>query len=121
RIADALRKVAESPDLLAGLETKSGFVIQPTNAMTEWPDWRGPGRKGIVPHLPTKLPARLPRIWSSPLSGPPMAGPAVIGEHLVIPDKSSDGTQDIFRCLNALDGHEIWRFVYDAPDDLEYS
>lgn len=118
KIVKALGSVAESPALLAALESKSGFVIQPANP---WPDWRGPGRRGVVPQLPARLPARLPRIWSAALTGPPMAGAAAAGDSVIVPDKSADGKQDIFRCLGAADGRERWRLEYDAPADLEYT
>jgi outer membrane protein assembly factor BamB len=50
-----------------------------------------------------------------------MAGPAVAGDFVVVPDKSDDGKQDIFRGLNAADGSERWRLEYEAGEDLEYS
>jgi outer membrane protein assembly factor BamB len=121
KIARALGSVATSPELLAGLESKSGFIIESAKTPDGWPDWRGPGRKGFAPKLPAKLPVQLPRIWSAPLTGPPMAGAAVSGEYVVVPDKSSDGKQDIFHCLDTADGRELWRLAYEAPDDLEYT
>lgn len=118
RIARSLAAVASQPELLAALESKAGFIDL---RASDWPDWRGAGRTGAVPHLPAKLPDPLPRVWSAPLTGPAMSGPAVLGDLVVVPDKSADATRDIFLCLAAADGRERWRLEYEAPGDLEYT
>ncbi|MCB1275685.1 PQQ-binding-like beta-propeller repeat protein [Prosthecobacter sp.] len=118
KLAQALESVASNPDLLTALESKNGFVIEDNDA---WPDWRGEGRRGVVSSLPDKLPDPLPKLWSAPLTGPPMAGAAISGDFVIVPDKSEDGKTDVFRCLSLKDGHERWQLAYDAPDDLEYT
>ncbi|GIT12635.1 MAG: hypothetical protein CM1200mP34_0410 [Verrucomicrobiales bacterium] len=40
---------------------------------------------------------------------------------MIIPDKSRGGTHDLFRCLDATDGSEVWRLEYDADRELDYS
>lgn len=121
KITAALASVADSPSLLAALESKSGFVARNDDPPDGWPDWRGPERKGQVAHLPAKLPEPWTPVWTSALTGPAMAGPAVSGERLVIPDKSADGKRDLFRCLSTQDGRTLWQFEYDAPDAMEYT
>lgn len=118
KLADALLRVSASAVLLAALESKSGFAAE---AEDDWPDWRGPGRRGVVAHLPEKLSDPLVRRWSAPLTGPPMAGVAVAVGFVVVADKSADGTRDIVRCLDATNGSERWHFDYEARDTLEYT
>lgn len=114
----ALGDVSKSKELLVALESKSGFKVQSDDA---WPDWRGPGRRGVVSRLPEKLPDALPQLWSAPLTGPPMAGAAIADDSVIVPDKSEDGKTDVFRCLSLSEGKERWQLAYDAPDDLEYT
>lgn len=121
QITIALLAVAASPALLTALESRDGFVLPAESNTADWPDWRGPGRRGQVSKLPAKLPDPLTPLWTHALTGPAMAGPAVSGGHLVIPDKSADATRDVFLCLSTQDGRELWRLEYDAPGTMEYS
>ncbi|MBM3853779.1 MAG: hypothetical protein FJ399_11585 [Verrucomicrobia bacterium] len=121
KIARGLAAVAGKPELLAALESKAGFVDLRQDVITAWTDWRGPGRKGFVPQLPRRFPANPRKIWSSPLTGPALAGCAATEQFVVVPDKSADFKWDIFRGLSARDGKELWHLQYDAPDSLEYS
>lgn len=121
KIARGLAAVSTSPKLLAALESKSGFVSLRPEPVMEWTDWRGPGRKGFVPQLPRQLPAKPQRLWSALLTGPAMAGPAATAQLVIVPDKTADTARDLFRCLSAADGKEIWRLEYAAPDELDYS
>lgn len=117
KITRSLFDLAQSPALLAALESQTGFV--PCD--DDWPDWRGPDREGGVAHLPAKLPDPWTPLWTAALTGPAMSGPAVLGERLVVADKSADSQRDIFRCLSTADGRQLWQLEYDAPDDLEYT
>lgn len=122
RITAALLAVSRSPALLAALESRDGFVLPSKDATgRDWPDWRGPGRSGQVPALPAKIPADFTPLWTRSLTGPAMAGAAVSGGRLVIPDKSADARRDIFLCLDMRDGRELWRLEYEAAGDIEYS
>ncbi|KAF0172930.1 MAG: PQQ-dependent dehydrogenase [Limisphaerales bacterium] len=121
QIADALAAVSKSPALLAALESKAGFVSLRPEPVMEWADWRGPGRKGFVPQLPRRLLVQPKRLWSAPLTGPAMAGPAATTQFVLVPDKTADAKRDLFRCLKATNGKEVWRLEYSAPDELDYS
>lgn len=121
KIQAALQKVAAHPALLDALESSEGFVRRHEDPADGWPDWRGPGRKGMVEHLPEKWPESMTPLWSAALTGPAMAGPAVSGGRVVIPDKTADGKHDVFSCLDAADGKPLWRLEYAAPDDMEYT
>ncbi len=120
RVAVEVTTLAKRKDLLAALESANGFV-KPLGQATAWADWRGPGRLGQAPGLPKKLPEVLRKIWSAKLTGPAVAGPAATAERVIIPDKNEDATRDLFRCLDAAAGSEIWRLDYAAAGDMDYS
>ena len=108
RVAAEVTALAKRKDLLAALESANGFVKPPGQAAA-WVDWRGSGRLGQASSLPKKLPEALRKIWSAKLTGPAVAGPAATATHVIIPDKNEDATRDLFRCLDAADGSEVWR------------
>lgn len=123
-IRDALLAVKDDAALLEALESRDGFTAAPPRTEAEpvgWTDWRGPKRDGRVSHLPTSLPDSLTALWKAPLTGPAMAGMAATEKFIVIPDKDADFTIDIFRCLSAQDGSEVWTLEYPAAGDLDYS
>ncbi len=120
RVAAEVTALAKRKELLAALESARGFV-KPLDQAAAWADWRGPGRLGQAPSLPKKLPGTLRKIWSAKLTGPAVAGPAATAARVIIPDKNKDATHDIFRCLAAVDGSEIWQLDYAAAGDMDYS
>ena len=121
RVAAEVTALAKRKELLAALESARGFVKLLGQAAA-WADWRGPGRLGQAPSLPKKLPGTLRKIWSAKLTGPAVAGPAATAARVIIPDKNKDATRDIFRCLDAAAGSEIWHdglvYLHGARGDL---
>ena len=111
--------LAKRKELLVALESAKGFVKPFGQAA--WLDWRGLNRLGQAPTLPSQLPEELKKIWSTKLTGPAVAGPAATAKRVIIPDKSRGGTHDLFRCLDATDGSEVWRLEYEADRELDYS
>ena len=88
----------------------SGFA-----AGSPWPGRRGPRRDGIAPWLPAT-----PRpIWRR-LEGPALAGIAATESHVIVADRDAGDAEDIFRCLRAERGEEIWSIRYAAPGDLGF-
>lgn len=126
-IARALPSADAPADLLAALESKSGFVLAADLAEAAeanddaWTDWRGPRRDGLSPHLPESLPASPEILWTAPLTGPAMAGVTATDRFVLVPDKSEDLVDDLLRCLDAATGAELWRFTYEAPGAMDYS
>jgi len=128
-IVKALTGVARSPELLTAMQSKHGFVALPAfegdadkaSAIGAWNDWRGPRRDAISDRVPLKLPAECKMLWSHILTGPGMAGVAVDGRHAIVVDKSLDGEQDVFRCLDADSGDEIWKLTYPAPGEMDFT
>lgn len=118
-IVAALESVAGEEELLAVMESSKGFkAVRPVEF---WTDWRGAGRRGISPSIPAELPAEPERLWTAELTGPAMAGVAATDRFVVVPDKDAAFERDIFRCLDADTGEEIWRLDYEAAAEVDYS
>ena len=123
RVFQALLSVKKAPGLLVALESARGFVApqMDSSETSAWNDWRGPERNGISPQLPKILSTSLKPSWTAKLTGPAMAGPAATSRFVVVPDKDSTNTKDIYRCFSAESGKEVWQLEYDAARKLNYS
>ena len=145
-ILKALLAVREHADLLVALESKQGFVAMPAEkpgdcpdfraatrsvgpkmglspspaSAAAWPGWRGPGRDGLVPSLPEKLPAAANIVWKKGLTGAGLAGIAATERLLIVADRDPLDCSDIFRCLLADTGAELWQLEYPALGKLDY-
>ncbi len=136
KIVDALLTVKTSPQVLEALDSKEGFIgpddrppaestpppapPAPSPA-TEWTDWRGPGRAGMSPDVPKRLPATLKLLWKRGLTGPGHSGVAATATHVIIADKSEQNDQDVWRCLDADTGRELWTIAYGTPKEMEFT
>ena len=126
-VVKALSEVADHPALLKALESLDGFVGLPaagrdsSEPVTGWPDWRGPNRDAISPHVPRKLPARKRPLWARTLTGPGMSGLAVDSGYVVVADKDLDEEHDIFRCLDADTGRQVWKLTYPAAGEMDFT
>jgi ABC-type phosphate/phosphonate transport system substrate-binding protein/outer membrane protein assembly factor BamB len=131
-IRDALLSVRDNPHLLMALESKSGFValaqapdVQPPapvpSPVSEWTDWRGPGRGGISPDVPAELPATPRLLWKRRLTGGGLSGVSATARHVIVADKSQQNDQDIWRCLDAETGRELWTIAYPTPREMEFT
>jgi outer membrane protein assembly factor BamB/ABC-type phosphate/phosphonate transport system substrate-binding protein len=127
RLAAVLAEVRTQQALLAALESRDGFIrVVPVGRggdgpTTAWPDWRGPRRDALSSDVPTKLPAERRLLWSRTLTGPGMSGLAVDAGRIVVADKDLDEKTDIFRCLDADTGQEIWKLAYPAAGKMDFS
>jgi len=132
----ALLSVKENPELLQALDSQAGFVgldakpappplcaveAPPRAPAAEWTDWRGPGRTGASPDVPTKLPAAVKFLWKRGLTGPAPGGIAATATQVIVADKSEQGDQDIWRCLDAETGKELWTIAYHTPTELQFT
>lgn len=82
-----------------------------------WPTFRGPDRDNIdhdSPPLIDRLEAVPPVLWDLPV-GDGHAGPAVHRGRVYLLDYDVDARRDVYRCLSADDGREIWRYSYPVP------
>jgi outer membrane protein assembly factor BamB len=86
---------------------------KPAATITDWPQWRGPSRDGLVSAaLPADWPEALKKRWEFPV-GAGHASPVVSGDRVVV--FARDGDQEIVRALDVATGKEIWRAAYAAP------
>lgn len=127
RLVAVLAEVRTHQSLLAALESRDGFIrLAPIGqggdgpAVT-WPDWRGPGRDALTSDVPTKLPAERRLLWSRTLTGAGMSGLAVDSGRIIVADKDLDEKIDIFRCLDADTGQEIWKLAYPAAGKMDFT
>ena len=133
-ITDALLSLNTQPQLLKALRSKAGFVpwhdkraprkevpaLAPAPTAS-WADWRGPGRAGVSPDVPARLPATVKLLWKRGLTGGGLSGIAATATHVVVADKSEQKDQDIWRCLDADTGKELWTIAYPTPKELEFT
>lgn len=131
-IHDALLSVVEDPNVPAALGSKSAFVEwtqapaaaeAPAPAQvpaSEWTDWRGPGRSGLSPDVPDRLPERLQLVWKRRLTGQGLSGVSATATHVIVADKSEQSDQDVWRCLDAETGKELWTIAYPTPREMEF-
>ena len=124
-IGEALAGVAADQALCKGLESSHGFVLVPAepapDARQDWADWRGPGRRGFSSAVPKAAPANARLLWQRPLTGLGMAGVAVADGRVFVADKDLEEEQDVFRCLDAFTGAQLWRLAYPALGDMDFS
>lgn len=131
-IIDVLLAVGKNKRLLARMESKTGFVevrrqrseITGSDAgrpVVGWTDWRGPKRDALSSYVPKKLPAKAKFLWKRPLTGMGLSGIAATSRNVIVADKSKDEKLDIFRCLDADTGEQLWAVEYPAPEDMDFS
>ncbi len=131
-VVDTLLSVRADSQLLAAMASNSGFVelgSEPPAAPTpplprsasEWTDWRGPGRHGISPDVPAELPLQPRFLWKRGLNGGGLSGVAATAAHVIVADKNEERDQDIWRCLDAETGQELWTVAYPTPKQMEFT
>lgn len=97
---------------------KSADIRSPTPRA--WPGWLGPERNGRVDWLPDSLPAKLDVVWSRPFLRPGMGGLAATDRHVFVGDRDAANRADVFRCLDAATGEELWTVTQPALGQLDY-
>lgn len=59
-------------------------------------------------------------MWRVPLSEKALAGVAATPEHVLVADRELADTTDVFRCLSAATGKEVWAHRYPTEGKLDY-
>jgi outer membrane protein assembly factor BamB len=89
----------------------------------DWPQYLGPQRDGVVHDakgLARSWPQGGPKhLWETPV-GAGYGGPAVYGDSVLLLDREGD-SRDVLRRISVADGHDIWRYAYDAPGKLDHN
>jgi outer membrane protein assembly factor BamB len=134
-VRSGLSAAGRNEALLLALQSGAGFVKPPAfwgadgrtrdadedGDLADWPDWRGPGRDGGAALLPETLPEARRLLWKHPLTGPGHSGVAATRRHVVVADKSGDGSRDIWRCFDADTGVALWSLAYTAARKLDFT
>jgi len=126
-IVEALGGVADQPALLEAMQSRDGFVAlrggrgEADGTTAGWPDWRGPRRDALSGDVPEALPAEKRLLWSRTLTGPGMSGMAVDAGCVVVTDKDLELKRDVFRCLDADTGCQLWKLSYPAPKEMDFT
>ena len=124
-IIRALLAVKNNKQLLTQMESKAGFLklasaTQQTSTVG-WTDWRGPNRDGVSPYVPTTLPRKPKFLWRQPLTGVALSGIAATNKYVVVADKDKPPKTDIFRCLDADTGNQLWAIEYPASEEMDFT
>jgi hypothetical protein len=90
-------------------------------AVTPWTDWRGPGRTGMSPDVPARLPPTAKFLWRRGLTGVGLSGVAATATRVIVADKSETKDQDVWRCLDTETGKELWTVAYATPKQMEFT
>lgn len=121
RLQAALEGVRREPELCRRLESREGFApFAPAAEEASWADWRGPNRAAWGVSFPDPLPDALRLLWRRPLTGLGLAGLSLSEGRLFVADKSLDRTRDVWRCLDADSGQELWRWECGAPGTMDF-
>ncbi|MHC4547032.1 MAG: PhnD/SsuA/transferrin family substrate-binding protein, partial [Planctomycetota bacterium] len=131
KIVDALLAMGKNKRLLAQMESKTGFVkvhrqqsettgSHSGQSVVQWTDWRGPRRDAVSDYVPKNLPAKAKFLWRRPLTGVGLSGIAATSRYVIVADKGKQKNLDIFRCLDADTGEELWTVKYTAPEEMDY-
>jgi len=89
--------------------------------MANWTDWRGPARKAYSPSVPATLPAKPRFLWRRSLTGAGLSGVAATTQYVVVADKNERQDQDVFRCLDANTGEQLWSVAYATPTEMDFT
>jgi outer membrane protein assembly factor BamB len=98
--------------VLAGIVVTSlGSTLIAQNQTSEWPQWRGPNRDGVVPSFsePRTWPEQLTRRWKIDV-GTGYATPLIAGNRVYI--FSRQGENEVMQALDADTGKSLWRTEY---------
>src|SRR5207302_626785 len=93
-----------------------GLLLVASTVRADWPQWRGPGRDGVVPKadVPAKLPGELKPRWRKAIGGG-FSGIAVVeGRAYVLDYQKMPREQERVLCLDARTGETIWTHAYDV-------
>lgn len=91
-------------------------AVQDAAESTDWPQWRGPSRDGLVaghPEWPDRLAGdALQPLWRVPL-GPSYSGPVVSADR-VYTTETRNGSHEVVRALDRLTGKILWEAAWEG-------
>jgi outer membrane protein assembly factor BamB len=110
RIQGGIRRVTSAN------RSKKKVVV---NENTDWPQFRGPTRDGIVKWLPEQLPQELKPVWQVDLPNGGIGGVAANGQYVVVGSRDLADQQDLFECYSS-SGRLLWGQMTPARGKLDY-
>ena len=89
-------------------------VFGSSMAAQDWPQWRGPGRDGVVTSFrePASWPKTLVKRWQVEV-GTGYATPLVVGERIYVFTRQAE--DEVMTALDSRSAKVIWRTSYPAP------
>lgn len=88
---------------------------QKQSKITDWPQWRGPGRDGIWHEkisMDSLKPDNIKKIWNAPV-GPGYSGPTVSDKRVYVMDYIKEPLpSERVLCFDALSGKSLWTYEY---------
>jgi len=60
-------------------------------------------------------------LWRRPLTGIGLSGVAATQRYVIVADKDKQEKSDIFRCLDADSGEQVWVLTFPAPGEMDFS
>jgi outer membrane protein assembly factor BamB len=88
--------------------------IRPPSAAQDWPQWRGPGRDGVVSAAaaPSKWPEKLSQGWKVEV-GEGYSSPIVAGNHIFVHTRKDP--DEVVMAIDRTSGKVVWKAAYPAP------
>jgi outer membrane protein assembly factor BamB len=88
---------------------------QNQSSITDWPQWRGPGRDGVWNvkiSIDSLKPDNIKKIWNAPV-GPGYSGPTVTDKRVYVMDYIKEPLpSERVHCFDALSGKSLWTYEY---------
>jgi outer membrane protein assembly factor BamB len=85
-----------------------------------WPGWLGPLRSGIVAGLPERLSDEPNIEWERVFTHASLGGIAATHDKVVFTDRDEEDFHDLFRCVDANTGEDLWTIERLAIGALDY-
>lgn len=70
--------------------------------------------------LPDKLPAKVDPVWTIDVTSPGLGGVAATADHVLFSDRGLNDTADVWKCVSAADGKEVWTHLTPCKGALDY-
>lgn len=70
--------------------------------------------------MPDRLPKEIKPNWEVPLTSRGLGGLAATPDYVIVSDREVMDTLDVFKCLRAADGKEVWTHRYPAIGTLDF-
>ena len=59
-------------------------------------------------------------MWKTPLGSQGLGGVAATKDYVLVSERGINNTFDVFKCLKAANGEEVWALRYPASGQLDY-